>query len=106
MALAYGKKIDALRGKYKAWVWDAEFRDTLGASMNADGANRYTVFQTSAGKRAVVVVNLESSKALTAKLDIPNAGRLMIASPEEPDAKPVSGALQIPARSAVVVMEQ
>ena len=106
ITLAYGKKIDALRRKYKAYIWDAEFRDTLGASVSADGSHRYTVFQTSAGKRAVVVVNLESSKALAAKLDIPNAGSLMLASPEEPDAKPVSGALQIPARSAVVVMEQ
>jgi hypothetical protein len=106
LTLAYGRKIDALRRMYKAWVWDAEFRDTLGANVSADGSHQYTVFQTSAGKRAVVVVNLESSRALTAKLDIPNAGSLMIASPEEPDAKPVSGSLQVPARSVAVVMEQ
>jgi hypothetical protein len=106
LTLAYGKKIDALRRKYKAWIWDAEFRDTLGASVTSDGSHRYTVFRTSAGKRAVVVVNQESAKAITATLSIPNAGTLMSASPEQLDAQPVSGALHIPARSAIVMMEQ
>ncbi len=31
LMLAYGQKIDALRRKYQSWLWDAEFRDTLGA---------------------------------------------------------------------------
>jgi hypothetical protein len=106
LTLAYGKKIDALRRKYKAWIWDAEFRDTLGASVSANGSHRYTVFHTAAGKRAVIVVNQESTNRIIASLDIPNSGTLLSASPEDPDAKPVSGMLQIPARSAVVVMEQ
>jgi hypothetical protein len=106
LTLTYGKKIDALRRKYKAYVWDAEFRDTLGATVTADGSNRYSVFQTAAGKRAVVVVNLETGKALTATLDLPNAGSLVSASPEQPDAQPCSKTLRIPARSALIVMEQ
>jgi len=106
LTLAYGKRIDALRRKYRAWIWDAEFCNTLGASVTAEGAHRYTVFQTAAGKRAVIVVNLETRKAITATLDVPNPGSLMAATPEQPDARPVSGTLQIPARSAVVVMEQ
>ena len=28
LTLAYGKKIDALRRKYKAYLWDGTFRDT------------------------------------------------------------------------------
>lgn len=106
LTLAYGKKIDALRRKYKAWLWDAEFRDTLGATVSADGSFRYTVFRTAAGKRSVVVVNLESDKVITATLDIPNPGGFVSASPEQQDAKPVSGPLSVPARSAIVVMEQ
>jgi hypothetical protein len=106
LTLAYGKKIDALRQKYKAWIWDAEFRDTLGASVTADGSHRYTVYRTAGGKRAVVVVNQESSKAITVTLDIPSSGSLMSASPEQLEAKPVSGPLNIPARSAIVVTEQ
>ena len=108
LTLAYGKKIDALRRKYRAWLWDAEFRDSLGASVTADGSVRHTVFQTSAGKRAVVVVNQEFRKAISAKISIPNPGSLVMASPEQLNAWPVSelGAVQIPARSAIVVMEQ
>lgn len=106
LTLEYGKKVDALRKKYQAWVWDAEFRDNLGANVTADGGVRHTVYRRPDGKRAVVVVNLEQSKVITAKLDLPNAGSLVSATPEELDAKPLSGPLHIPARSAVVVMEQ
>jgi hypothetical protein len=106
LTLAYGKKVDALRRRYKAWIWDAEFRDTLGAAVTADGAVRYTVFRNSGGKRAVIVVNLEAGKSIAAQLDLPNAGTLVSATPEEPETRAVSGALLIPARSAVVVMEQ
>jgi hypothetical protein len=105
LTLAYGKKIDALRRKYRAWIWDAEFRDSLGANVSADGAVRYTVFRNTSVKRAVVVINQETAKAITATLDIPNAGSLMMASPERPDAQPVSNSLRIPARSAAVVMD-
>ena len=106
LTLEYGKKVDALRSRYRAWIWDAEFRDTLGATVTANGSHRYTVFKSSAGKRAVVLINLESSNAITANLEIPNVGNLLAASPEEPGATPISGKLQVPARSAVVVMEQ
>jgi hypothetical protein len=59
LTLAYGKKMDALRLKYHDWIWDAEFRDTLGATVDAVGSHRYTVFRSSKGKRAVIVVNQE-----------------------------------------------
>jgi hypothetical protein len=104
--LAYGKKIDELRRRYQAWLWDAEFRDTLGASVSADGSHRYTVFVTATGKRAVVVVNEESKKTITATVELPNPGKLVVATPENPEAQPTPGTLQIAARSAAVVMEQ
>jgi Domain of unknown function (DUF6259) len=106
LTLAYGKKVDALRRKYKEWIWDAEFCDTLGASVTANGAYRYTVYQTVKGKRAVIVANLESSREITVSVDIPNAGALVMATPEQPDAQLAAGELKIPARSAIVVMEQ
>jgi hypothetical protein len=105
LTLAYGKKVDALRRKYKAWIWDAEFRDTLGASVSADGTHRYTVFAAPNGKRAVVVVNLEGATTITAKVELPNASRLAVATPEQPEASATSGTLRIPARSAAVLME-
>ncbi len=106
LTLAYGKKIDALRRKYKTYLWDAEFRDTLGAEVISDGSHRHSVFITPTGKRAVVVVNEESKKSIAAKVNLLNPGRLVVATPEQPDAHSTSGTLRIPARSAAVVMEQ
>ncbi|HEY2081285.1 MAG TPA: DUF6259 domain-containing protein, partial [Verrucomicrobiae bacterium] len=99
LTLAYGRKIDALRRKYKDYLWDATFRDTLGANVTSDGNSRYSVFVTATGKRAVVVVNMEFSKAITAKIELPNPGKLVVATPEHPGARPTGGTLEIPARS-------
>lgn len=106
LTLAYGKKIDALRRQYKEYLWDATFRDTLGANVNSDGNFRYSVFVTATGKRAVVVVNMESSKPISAKVELPNASSLVLATPENPKAKSTDGLLKIPPRSAVIVMEK
>ncbi len=105
LTMAYGQKIDALRRKYKAYLWDGEFRDTLGAEVSADGAFRYSVFRAENGKRAVVVVNPDSNAAVTAKVSLPGAGNLMIATPEQPEGQPTNGTAHVPARSAAVVIE-
>ena len=105
LTLAYGKKIDALRQRYRAFLWDAEFCDTLGATVTSDGRHRHSVFVAGTGKRAVVVVNLEYSKSITAKVALPNAAGLVVATPEQPESAPTSGTLAIPARSAAVIME-
>ena len=106
LTMAYGQKIDDLRRKYKAYLWDGAFRDTLGAKVTADGQHRYSVFAAADGKRAVVVVNPSSDAVITAKVDLPNPRNLVVATPEQPDAQLTSGTLRIPARSAIVVMEQ
>jgi hypothetical protein len=36
---------------------------------------------------------------------LPNPGKLVVATPEQPEASSTSGVLQIPARSAAVLME-
>lgn len=105
LSLAYGKKIDLLRRKYKAYLWDGQFRDTLGAEVTADGAQRYSVFVANGGKRAVVVINPDSEKAITANVKIPNPGNLILASPEDPEGQPTNGSFRIPARSAAVLLE-
>lgn len=106
LTLAYGKKIDALRRRYKDRLWDAEFRDTLGATVASDGAHRHSVFLTPAGKRTIVVVNMEKSKPIHATATIPNAGSFLIATPEDPESRPGPPTLTIPPRSAAVLMEQ
>ncbi len=129
LTLAYGKKIDALRRKYKAYLWDATFRSTEGATVTTNfpyrypdfvtgnapgqgggwhpfaGAYKYSVFVTPTGKRAVVVIN-QGPKTFTAHVNIPHAGKLVLATPEHPDAVPTDGTFQIPPRSAAVVIEQ
>lgn len=105
LTLAYGKKIDDLRRRYKPYLWDGQFRDTIGATVTADGTFRYSVFITNTGKRAVVIINQEFNKPITAKLDLPHSNNLVVATPEDPDARPTTGTIEIPARSAAVVME-
>jgi hypothetical protein len=105
LSLVYGKKIDDLRRKYKEFLWDGAFHDTLGAEVNADGPHRHSVFVASSGKRAVVVINPDSQKAITAKVSLAKCGSLVVATPEQPDAVPSAGTLLIPARSAAVLME-
>lgn len=106
LTLAYGKKIDNLRRRYRTYLWDGVFQDTLGAEVSADGAHRYTVFIANGGKRAVVVINQESEKEIRAKVNLSNPGSLAIVTPEQPDLQPSTGTLQIPARSVAVLIEQ
>ena len=105
MTLGYGKKIDALRRRYKDRIWDAEFRDTLGAIVAADGAHRYSVFVAGSGKRAVIVVNQELKRAISAEVRMPNPGQFVLVTPEDQDARPSAGTIRVAARSAAVLME-
>jgi hypothetical protein len=105
LTLAYGKKIDELRNKYKEWLWDSEFRDLLGATVTSNGLHRYSVFAARNQKRAVVVVNTGSDTAINVTVKLPGAGRLVMATPEDPDARPSNGQLQIPSRSAAILLE-
>lgn len=88
LTLAYGKKIDDLRRKYKSYLWDADFRDTQGADIIANGSYRYSVFLTNTGKLAVVVVNKEFDKLITDQVKMPHQGQLAAASKEQPEAWP------------------
>lgn len=105
LTLEYGKRVDALRRRYREFLWDADFRDTLGATVSADGDHRYAVYAAKSGKRAVVLINLEQDKAISANLHLPNAASLIVATPENQDAVSSTGAISIPARSAAVIME-
>jgi hypothetical protein len=105
LTLEYGKKIDALRRKHRKFLWDAEFRDTLDATVTTDGSFRYSVFVAKDRKRAVVIMNLEERRPIAANINLPNAGTLVMATPEEPEAQAVSASVSVPQRSAVVVME-
>lgn len=107
LTLAYGKKVDALRRRYKTYLWEAEFRDTLEATVLQNGKpySDYTVFRTKEGKHAVVVVN-DEHRPIAITVHPEGDGDLTMATPESPEAIPVDGTIEVPARSAVVVMQQ
>jgi hypothetical protein len=109
LTIAYGRKVDTLRTHYKEYLWDAEFRDTLGATVLVDGkayAN-YSVFgRPETGKRAVVIINGNEHKPIAAAVQIEGqVGKLVSVTPENPEPKSSSGGVTIPPRSAAVLLE-
>ncbi|MGB7266717.1 MAG: DUF6259 domain-containing protein [Terracidiphilus sp.] len=110
LTMAYGEKVDALRRRYRDYLWDAEFHDTLGASVEVSGApyKDYSVFVRSDRRRAVVVTNDNATKPISAAvmLDAPIAHSITCASPEALEAVPCGATVNIPPRSAIVLMEQ
>ena len=108
LTLAYGEKVDALRRRYRDFVWDAEFQDTRGAQVTVDGRPfpAYSVFQGKDGRRAIVLVNDKRDAAVDAVVTLDRqADSLVCASPEHPEAAPCGTPIRIPPRSAVVAME-
>ncbi len=109
LTLAYGKKVDALRRQYQSYLWDAEYRDTLDATVTLNGA-RYTdfsVFRRGDGKRAAVVVNTMRGP-IAAKVTFKGGskGNLAWVSPEEPALHSSGNIVRIPARAAIVLLER
>jgi hypothetical protein len=107
--LSYGRTVDDLRRRYREWIWDAEFRDTLGAQVAAGGApmNTYAVFSRANGLRAVVVANMSDTDSIVCEvsLDHGNGAAMKWVSAEEPEPKPWPGKLTLAPGSAAVVLE-
>jgi hypothetical protein len=109
LTVAYGKQVDALRQRYKDYLWDAEFRDTLGASVEVAGApyKDYTVFLRKDGLRAIVITNdnVKMPISASAKLDSPTGDSFTCASPEDPEEVPCATTVKVSPRSTLVLME-
>jgi len=109
LTLEYGKKIDALRRQYRAYLWDAECRDIVGATVTVDGKpyKDYSLFRQPTGKRAVVIANMDPEKSIEATLTLDGShGPLCVVDPENPEMRDSGETVTIPARSVVVVMEK
>ncbi len=109
LTIAYGEKIDSLRNKYKEYIWDGEFRDTQEATVTKDGQPYafYSVFKTSTGKYAVVIVNNDEVKSAEVSLELENKkSTLVYVSPDNMQEKNFQGKINIPAISAVVIIEK
>jgi hypothetical protein len=109
LTMAYGAKIDALREKYIDFLWDGEFTGTVGAKVRAGSVNKvlYSVFiNHKTNKRAIVVANPLRDKPISVEvmLDKPN-GKLLIATPEDPEPRKTGGRVTLPAMSAAVFIE-
>jgi hypothetical protein len=107
--LSYGRAVDDLRRRYRDWIWEAEFRDTLGARVTANGAplETYTVYRRKDGLRAVIFANMSDTESTTCEvlLDQPKTSSLHWVSPEQPEPQPWTGKLELAPGSAAVVME-
>ena len=107
LTLEYGKKVDALRRRYRQYLWDAEFRDTQGARVTVDGRlhTPYSVFQSTKSEgRAVVLVN-HSDEEITTSIEFEDKpDECFVISPENPERQLTEGTVFVPARSAVVVL--
>lgn len=110
LTMAYGQLVDGLRKRYKDYLWDAEFRDTLEAAVSVDAKRwpDYSVFKKNDGRRAVVIINPNPQKPIEATIafEQPGGRRVKCASPEKPVGASCGASVNVPPRSAVVVMEQ
>ena len=110
LTIAYGRQVDALRRRYKDYLWDAEFRDTLQAEVTVDAKrySDYSVFLRKDGKRAVIVTNTKMSEPIQATVTFDQlAGRpLICASPEKPNGVSCGATVSVPPRSVMVLMER
>jgi hypothetical protein len=109
LTMEYGKKVDALREKYSDFLWYGEFINTVGAEVKVKNEAKiyYTVFiNHKTGKRAIVVANPSYDQPVSAEVELQNVKRgFLIATPEVPEAKASKGKIEIPALSAVVLIE-
>ena len=105
--LEYGKKIDALRRRYRDFLWDAEFRDTVGVRVTANGHPHalYSVFEAESGARAVVVANHGDDEVLAVVETGDRAGKFRLVSPEEPDSRSSDGTIRLPPRAVAALLE-
>ncbi len=108
-SLTYGRAVDDLRRRYKEWLWDAEFRDTLGAKVTVGGAplSTYSVFRRKDGLRAVALANMSDTDPIVCEVSLDHAktADLKLVTPEQPEPKPWPGKLELAPGSAAVVLE-
>ena len=106
--VGYGRKIDALRRRYHSLLWDAEYRDTLGATaLHAGKAHSpYSVFvERASGRRAVVVANESHTDPVELTIDLPNPREVSVVRPETSDVSTFESKLNIGPEGVAVLLE-
>jgi hypothetical protein len=112
LTINYGRKIDSLRTRYKAYFWDGEYRDVIGATVNSSGnsnghpSDLYSVFRHSKEEKYGVVTN-NSEEEIEVEVNINNSNRpLVYATPENQEAQKYNKKIKIKPLSMAVVMEK
>ncbi|MCL2461344.1 MAG: DUF6259 domain-containing protein [Defluviitaleaceae bacterium] len=103
----YGRKMDALRAEYRKWFWDGEFRDTRGAKVaKEDGGEHsaYSVFRAADGSLGAVVVNYDDEKPAKVSIEAEGQKFSKYRLVDGDALEDINGLIEIPARSAVIVM--
>jgi len=103
----YGNKMDNLRRRYKAFLWDGVFMDTQGATVQKDNSiySDYSVFvNQESGKMAIVMINNDLKESVT--LTMANEKMFFYVSPENQNEKKFTGDITIAPLSSVVLIEQ
>jgi hypothetical protein len=108
LTLAYGKKVDELRRRYREYLWDGEFQDTVGASVTAgkEGYKDYSVFRHADKDKYAVVLCNNAKDACQVRIQLPGRqASWVMADPENPQAVACDGTVTVRPLSAVVLME-
>jgi sugar phosphate isomerase/epimerase len=108
LTMAYGRQMDDLRTELRAYFWDGEFRDMVGATVTAgDKAHHpYAVFaHAETQQEAVVVCNYDEHEPVTVNVTLDSGqalSRYRLA--DDPLWRPTTGGVTIPPQSAAVVL--
>jgi hypothetical protein len=109
LTLAYGKQVDALRRRYREYLWDAEFQGTRGAQVitaNEQSHPTYAIFRhKTSGKPAIVIANQNTTEQISIKVKSPEISRWTSVTPENPKPQNcLDATLTVAPRSAVVLL--
>jgi len=109
VSLRYGRSVDDLRRRYRAWIWDAEFQDTRGARVTVNGTplRTYAVYRRRDGRRAVAIANMGDTDPFVCEIsfDDPRSSNIKMVTPEQPDEEHWPGSLEMAPGSAAVILE-
>ena len=105
--MEYGKKVDELRSRYEDYVWNADYQDTVGASVTGENV-RYGVFTSRKnGKKAVVIYNVNTTDSRTATVKIDGVqGKLVYATPDNQKAAAFGGRITLGPQGMAIIMEK
>src|SRR5262249_54082465 len=109
LTMTYGKQMDALRSEFRTYLWDGEFHDKVGAVVTVEDKphHPYSVFLNRAnGKHAVVIVNYDETKSITARISLDGSHALdRYCLVDQPGWHKVQDGVMVPPLSAAVALE-